>query len=227
MHKGEASIIVLDSQEQMIPIISQIKAIKDRLVLIDANDVEYPLALNIFDLGQADNLSPLEQERRLNTALEVVGFLLDSLLGSDLTSKQQVVFRFLTQALLAIPNATILTFQDLLQNGTARYKQYIDQLEGAARSFFETQFNSKQFVPTREEINRRLFGILGISAWERMFTQPKTKLDLFREMNEGKIICINSARSLLQPKGCEAFGRFLWPHSDARPSSVRYRYTCS
>jgi hypothetical protein len=204
-----ASIIVIDSQEEMIRTLSHIKAIKDRLILIDANDVEFPLALNIFDLGQADNLPPIEQERRLNTALEVVGFLLDSLLGSDLTSKQQVVFRFITQALLAIPNATILTFQELLQNGTWQYQKYIDTLEGAAQSFFAEQFNSDQFKSTRQEIARRLYGILGIRAWERMFTQPKTKLDLFAEMNAGKIILINTARSLLQSKGCEAFGRFF------------------
>jgi hypothetical protein len=42
-----------------------------------------------------------------------------------------------------------------------------------------------------------------------MFTQPETKLDLFAEMNAGKVICINTAKSLLQPKGCEAFGRFF------------------
>lgn len=206
---GECSIIVMDSQEEMIRILSHVSDIQDRLVLIDANDVEYPLALNIFDLGQSGNLSPVEQERQLNTALEVVGFMLDSLLGSELTSKQQVVFRFLTQAMLAIPDATILTFQDLLQHGTAKYQQYIDTLEGAAKSFFEDQFNNKQFAPTREEINRRLYGILGIRAWERMFTQHHTKLDLFAEMNAGKVICINTARSLLQPKGCEAFGRFF------------------
>jgi hypothetical protein len=62
---------------------------------------------------------------------------------------------------------------------------------------------------TKDEITRRLYGILGIRAWERMFTQPKTKLDLSKEMNAGKVILINTAKSLLQPKGCEAFGRFF------------------
>ena len=43
-----ASIIVMDSQEEMIRTLSHIKAIKDRLILIDANDVEYPLCSQYY-----------------------------------------------------------------------------------------------------------------------------------------------------------------------------------
>lgn len=227
--RGQASVIVMDSHEELIGTLCRLKVMQKHIVLIDANDVEYPLALNLFDLGAADNLTPVEKERRLNTALEVVGFILDSLLGSDLTAKQQVVFRFLTQAMLAIPSATILTFQDLLQNGTGKYQAYIDTLEGAAKTFFATQFNDSEFRKTRSEINRRLYGILGIHAWERMFTQPKTKLDLFAEMNAGKLILINTAKSLLQPKGCEAFGRFflaLITMAAQRRATVSHKLPC-
>jgi hypothetical protein len=37
---GKASIIVMDSQEEMIPKLSRLKALQGRIVLIDANDVE-------------------------------------------------------------------------------------------------------------------------------------------------------------------------------------------
>lgn len=126
-------------------------AIKDRLVVIDANDVEFPVALNIFDLGMGHNLSPLEKDRTLNAALELTMFLLDSLLGSDLTGKQAVVFRFIMQAIFAIPNATIYALEELLSQGSStKYKQYLDTLDGAAKRFFEIEFDDKEFVKTKK-----------------------------------------------------------------------------
>lgn len=208
----DVSVIVMDSQEQMIDTISHLKLFAgfDRLVVVDANDVLFPVSLNLFDLGAEEDLSPLETERRLNTALELTTFMFESLLGSDLTSKQAVVFRFLVQAMFAIPNATIHTFRELLEpGGRQRFRDYLDRLDGAAGQFFDTQFDAPQFRATREEVIRRLYGILGIRAWERMFSQPTTKLDLFAEMNDGKVILINTAKSLLQQKGCEVFGRFF------------------
>jgi hypothetical protein len=214
---GEASIIVMDSQEQMIPTIAGLdlfapgNALANRLVYVDANDVEYPIALSLFDLGMhREKLAPVDRERMLNSALETVMFMMDSLLGSDLTSKQTVVFRFIMQAIFAIPGATIYTLKDLLsKGGYEKYRYHIETLQGAPREFFETQFNSKQFESTKDEIVRRLYGILGIPAWERMFNNASSKLDLFAEMNAGKVILINTSRALLQAKGCEAFGRFF------------------
>ena len=42
-----------------------------------------------------------------------------------------------------------------------------------------------------------------------MFSHPRSKLDLFKEMNAGKIILINTAKDLLKEQGTEIFGRFF------------------
>ena len=42
-----------------------------------------------------------------------------------------------------------------------------------------------------------------------MFSHPRSKLDLFAEMNAGKIILINTAKDLLKEQGTEIFGRFF------------------
>ncbi|PZR91719.1 MAG: hypothetical protein DLM68_03005 [Hyphomicrobiales bacterium] len=150
--------------------------------MIDANDVEFPVALNIFDIGMGDNLSPLEKERTLNAALELTMFLLDSLLGSDLTGKQAVVFRFIMQAIFAIPNATIYTLGEFLSTGgSTKYKQYLDALDGAAKRFFETEFDDREFVKTKKEIIRRLYGILGINSGKGCSTIPAQSLISFRK----------------------------------------------
>ena len=55
----------------------------------------------------------------------------------------------------------------------------------------------------------RLFAILRNRTLARMFSFPRNKLDLFTEMNSGKVILINNAESLLKKSGVEIFGRFF------------------
>jgi hypothetical protein len=42
-----------------------------------------------------------------------------------------------------------------------------------------------------------------------MLSNPKSKLDLFTEINSGKLILINTAKDLLKQQGTEIFGRFF------------------
>jgi hypothetical protein len=42
-----------------------------------------------------------------------------------------------------------------------------------------------------------------------MLSNPKSKLDLFTEINAGKVILINTAKDLLKQDGTEIFGRFF------------------
>jgi hypothetical protein len=216
--RGECSVIVIDSQGDLIRNICTLKVFApgqklfDRLVLVDPSDVEYPFALNLFDVGQArlGQHNALDRERLRNSIIELYDFVLGSLLSAELTQKQSVIFRFLIRLMLQIPNATLHTFRELMEpQRFERYRAYVDQLEGTARTFFETEFNSKQFDDTKRQVLRRLWGILENPAFERMFANPKSKLDLFTEMNAGRIILINTAKDLLKETGAQVFGRFF------------------
>ncbi len=216
--RGEASVIVIDSQGDMINTIAGLKAfapgepLHDKLVLIDPTDIEWPVALNLFDAGlrRFEQYGPLERERLLNGTLEVYDFILGSLLSAELTQKQAVVFRFLTRLMLHIPGATIHTFRELMEpDGYRKYQGYIAKLEGTPRAFFETEFNSKQFEDTKRQVLRRLWGVLENRTFERMFSHSTSKLDLFEEMNAGKVILIHTAKDLLKQTGTELFGRFF------------------
>ncbi len=215
---GQRSLVVIDSQGDLIKNISQLAdfapggALHDRVVIIDPTDVEYPVALNLFDVGQ-DRLnaySPLEQERLTNSILELYDFVLGSLLSAEMTQKQNVIFRYVTRLMLHIPNATIHTLRDLMEpNGSDKFQDNINQLTGSAKHFFDTEFNSREFDQTKKQVLRRLWGILENQTFERMFTHPRSKLDLFAEMNSGKVILINTAKDLLKEGGTEIFGRFF------------------
>ena len=215
---GEASVVVIDSQNTLIPMLAHLpvfakgEVLDGKLVLIDASDVEYPVALNLFDVGlqRLSNYSMLDRERMLNTSAEVMEFILQSLLGAEMTSRQSTLFGFVLQAMQLIPNATIHTFRELMEpNGRKKFAPYLSNLQGRARDFFDTQFDISTFAQTKQQVVARLFAICENRTFDRMLSNPKTKLDLFTEINSGKVILINTAKDLLRQQGTEIFGRFF------------------
>jgi hypothetical protein len=76
LSEGCGSIVVIDSQGDMIRTITRLAAfsprvagsLADRLVLIDPNDIEHPPCLNLFDFGleRLQSYSILEREKLLN-----------------------------------------------------------------------------------------------------------------------------------------------------------------
>jgi len=216
--KGERSIVVLDSQGDLIRNIANLREfapgglLHDRVVIIDPTDVEYPVSLNLFDVGieRLSGYAPLERERLTNSILELYDFVLGTLLDAQMTQKQNVIFRYVTRLMLHIPNATIHTLRELMEpDSHITFAEHIQKLEGSAKHFFETEFKDKEFAGTRKQVLRRLWGILENQTFERMFSHPKSKLDLFGEMNAGKVILINTAKDLLKETGSQIFGRFF------------------
>lgn len=216
--RGQRSVVVIDSQGDLIRNIAELQLfapgqpLHDRLCLIDPADIEYPVSLNLFDVGQnrLANYEPLEQERLTNSILELYDFVLGSLLSAGMTQKQEVIFRYVTRLMLHIPDATIHTLRDLMEpNAEVKFAEHIAKLKGSAAHFFDTEFVSREFKNTKEQVLRRLWGILENQTFERMFSHPRSKLDLFSEMNAGKVILINTAKDLLKASGTEIFGRFF------------------
>ena len=158
--RGECSLVVLDSQHQLIERLSRLKLfspsgpLADKLCLLDAADVEYPIAVNLFDmkLDRVTKFSQLEREKILNSTLEMYDFIIGSLLQSEMTSRQSTLFHFVARAMFAIPGATIHTFYDMLENGVSKYQDGICSLDPMAQQFFATNFNSAQFKQTKESV---------------------------------------------------------------------------
>ena len=217
---GERTVVVLDSQGDLIRKVSNLACfapggrLHQRIVVIDPTDVEWPVSLNLFDVGidRLRGYAPLERERLTNSILELYDFVLGTLLAAEMTQKQSVIFRYVTRLMLHIPDATIHTLRELMEPGNEKkFAADIAKLAGTARHFFETEFASKEFEQTKKQVLRRLWGILENQTFERMFSHPRSKLDLFSEMNAGKVILVNTAKDLLKEQGTEIFGRSLSP----------------
>ncbi|WP_188078384.1 type IV secretory system conjugative DNA transfer family protein [Aquicoccus porphyridii] len=211
--RGDKSVVVIDSQGDLINTILHARTVPpERIVLIDPEDIGYPVCLNLFSVGQGrlEHYDPLERERLTNSIIELYDFVLGSLLSAGMTAKQSVVFRYVTRLMFHVPDATIHTLRELMEpGGTNKYRDHIEKLEGTPRRFFETEFDSKEFANTKTQVLRRLYGVLENQTFERMFSHPESKFDMFTEMNAGKLILINTSKSLLKEQGTEIFGRFF------------------
>jgi hypothetical protein len=215
------SLVIVDSQGDLINRIARLGlfdpmggALGDRLVLVSPKDVRYPPALNIFDVNR-DRLGGYDEatkEQVVAGVIQTFDYLFTGLLGADLTAKQGVFFRFVARLMLALPetlgrSATILDMLRLMDDATP-YKDAIASLPPIQREFFERDFASKTFAQTKEQIRYRLNAILENPTLARLFTAPRTKLDLFDTLNKGGIVLVDTAKDFL--KGSSAhFGRIF------------------
>jgi hypothetical protein len=224
---GRASVLVMDSQgtapDTLLGRLSSLKLfdrgqpLENRLIYLEP-DLEFPLALNIFDIGLADmELTPDQRENIVSSACEVVEFLFTGLLGGELSDNMTMLYRYLVPAMLAIPGADMNTFIELLDTDTGRdrtpppvfqkYQAHLAKLEPEIRSFLESDFlRDPELVKTKAAVRRRLRAAMADATFRRMFMQPRNKLNLFRELQSAKVILVNTypARNYV-----EQFGRLI------------------
>jgi hypothetical protein len=198
----DASIIVMDSKGDLIEPIKKLQAVADRLVLIEP-DPEFPLALNPLDIPRAN----------VAHTISLLEYVMSSLLEAKMTPLQTALFRKLLPAFVqGIPNPTLETFKKILVGGIGPYREHLEKLDPDVRHFFQDKahgFESKTYAETRSQLVWRLDFLLSNPILKSMFASPKTKLDIGKEMDAGKIILINNSKALLGDEGSEFFGRFF------------------
>lgn len=209
---ADHAVVVIDSQGDLIHKLAHVEHVQDRLILIDPTDIEHPLALNLFDVNieRINRYGPVERERLTNGAIELLEYLLGAVLGAELTAKQGTLFRFAIRLMLNIPNSTIHTFREIMEpGGLDTHREHVKTLSRTARLFFETQFEERDYKQTRQQVVRRIWSILENPTFERMFSAPKSRLDLKVELDAGKIILVNTAKSFLKQEGAAILGRYF------------------
>ena len=214
---NKASIVVMESNRDLIKAIEGLKEfapgerLNGKLVVIDAEDIECPVALNLFDVGLDDHASsPADREAFRNAVLAQYEYIFSALLSAEFTSRQNTLFTFTLELLLAIPGATLDTLVDLMgPDGIKNFRQYVETLDPDARKYFQLKFDSKDLSKTKDQVLDRLFALKRMRTLSRMFSAPKSKLDFFKEMGSAKVILINVPQSLLQEEGVEIVGRFF------------------
>jgi len=216
---NNASVVVIDSENTLIPNIAHLKdfapgqKLAGKLIYLDPTDAEFPLALNLFDIGQNRKQDRAARYQQSQEMLELFRFILSGLLERDMTQKQRDVFEYSTLLLLEVPDATIVDFLHLLQpKGLDAYRQHLVKLDPITRQFFDTQFDSKGqsgYEGTKIEVAQRLFSMLRNPTFRDMFLNTRTAIDFTTELQSGKVILINTSESFLKKDGTKLFGRFM------------------
>jgi hypothetical protein len=209
------SIVLIDPHSDLVRKLFRADlGIQDRVILIDPRDIAHPPAINPFAVNRARLESYDEATREQVTAgvIQTFSYLFGSLFNLDLTGKQSVFFRYAIRLLLSLPdtmgrNATILDMLHLMADDTP-YRAAIAKLPDLQRDFFERDFNSSTFKPTKEQIRYRLQAIIENPTMARLFTATETKVDLFAEMNRGAIILVDTAKDFLKDNS-SVFGQLI------------------
>jgi hypothetical protein len=194
----DAAVILMDSKGDLIEPIKNLRAISDRLVLIEPNP-EAAFALNPLDVSRASVLQ----------VVNLIEYIMAGLLDAKFTALQTTLFRNVVPAIIeAIPSPTLDDFKRVMVKGLPT----LDKVNPHARDFFEnreTGFYSKTYESTRKEVVWRLDYLLSNPTLRSMFSATHTKLDLGKEMDAGKVIVINNSKAILGDEGAEFFGRFF------------------
>lgn len=215
------ALVIIDSQGEMLSKIRKLdlfapgNALADRIAIIDPEDVDYPPALNMFDLRPArlGAYSQAIKEQIEASTIETFNYVFGAL-AAELTSRQNTTFAFVTRLMLAIPGATIHTLRELFEDGAtgidaSPFAEHIRKLDPTSQAYFENQFFTKTYSQTKQQIARRLYSVLQVPAFERMFASPTNKLDLFDQLQNGAIILINTSKALLKSDASALFGRYM------------------
>jgi type IV secretory pathway VirB4 component len=188
---GEMSVIVIDSQSRMLPLLASLDVWTQSNRLVYVDPAHNPPALNLFDIKGNQNL---------NTVLESYRFIINSILvSSEFTGSHGLLFDMLMQLMLKIPGANIHTFIDLLSDTGIKkpeIQEAISKLPPSPRTFFEAEYikggRSDQYQPRRAEVTRRLWQILANPTFDQMFSARTMSIDFVQLMQEGKLILIDT-----------------------------------
>lgn len=190
----DCTVIVIDSQRQMIPKLAALDMPIEDVAYISPS---HNLGINLFDVGYRKLAKQKDSERLINSLTELLEYTLSSLMQAELTARQRVVFQFAIQLGISIPNADIRTFLNILDS-TEPYQEHIDQLPPEIRSFFKTEFNHRQFDSTKQELSWRIWSLLKNPTFRRIFGAQHNRFDIYKEMQQRKLILIDTDRDLLQ-----------------------------
>ena len=211
------ALIIVDSQGEMLEKIQKLnlfaagRALADRLIIIDPEDTQYSPALNMFDIKTARTGAPAEQLEA--TTISLFNYIFSSI-AAELTSRQNTTFSYVTRLMLSIDGATIHTLLELFEDGaktvdSSPFVGAIQALDPTSQSWFRNQFFTNAYSPTKQSVARRLYSVLQVPAFKRMFASKTNKLDMFDAMQSGKIILVNTSRLLLQDDASRLFGRYF------------------
>jgi hypothetical protein len=212
---SEPAVVVVDSQAELIRKLSHLQPfswdhsddryLDQRIIVIDPRDepAMNPFAIHRKRLDTYDEHTRYQVEQGI---IQSFDYLFSSVLGADLTTRQDVLFRNTARLMVSLPktmgrNATMLDLLAIMEDPTP-YKPVIDTLSPIAQIFFHAAFfdpvSSRAYRPTREQVTYRLYALLEDPVLVRIFSAETNELDLFSRLNTSYVILVDTAKDYLR-----------------------------
>jgi hypothetical protein len=216
------SVIILDSEGGFLK--DALRWRKDAdVIFIDFTDPENVPCLSMFDVKLSSD--PRERERIRMGMTTTYRYVFTSLLGAGKTPSQISLLENIAELMLHIAGANITTIKNILFD-IRPYLAEVRKLNQHARDFFERDFPTKEWKEVGRQVMNRINSVLSNPILARVLSQPHSKIDLFKAMNQGKMIVVNVDHSHLQD-ATDILGRFFIGHlfqaALRRDEGIEYR----
>jgi len=182
--------------------------IKD-VVYFNPDDIGYPIGLNLLELPEGLKGDELLREKDLIT--ESVVSVFRKIFSEEDTGGHRIeyVLRNTIQTALTIPDATLFTVYDLLNDADYR-KKIIKTLEDKnLKNFWKNEIGKAgdmQKVKMSAGITAKIGRFLFSASAKRVLEQPKSTIDFDDIINSGKILICNFSKGLIGEDTSELFG---------------------
>ena len=210
---GEASVVVIDSQVELIEdILGAKEAYGPRTILIDPHDVDYPFGLSFLDIGKIKQLRGFEYEAAFTQAIDTIETILGSQ-NASFTQRQRTLFTFVFELLIQIDDATLLTLLDVLdKDGHRQYHQHYRKLSEPAQYFFTNEMHGidgREYRETKTEVVRRIVGLTQFAYFRKMFSDPHPQFSFDEAFEHGTLILASTSIRLFAKEGSATFGKYI------------------
>lgn len=176
-NEEKPALVIVDSQDYLIPQVRRLAEIQDRITYIDPRN---PPSINLFEGG---------------ATFDIYKYLFGSILDMELTGKQETFFKFVVRLLQEVPEATM---DDLVHVTTSLdgFEQYIKQLPTAHQQFFKDDY-TMTYRDTRAQVRTRLQGILADETLSQLLSGKQTEIDIESILNTGGILLVDTSKDAL------------------------------
>jgi hypothetical protein len=210
------ALVIIEPKGDMVATIQRLKlftARPDRLLVIDP---ELSPALNMFAIPneRRKRYSQTIQEQIEASIVQQYGYIF-SALDADMSHKQSTALSYVVKLIVAM-QGSILDFINVLNDPSKElskspFEKHVRALDDVAQGFFETQFfNAQSFGMTRRSLGSKLYGLLAVPAFKRMFLAKENHLDMFERLQTpGSVTVVNTAKGLLKREASSLFGRYM------------------
>ncbi len=201
----ECTIVVIDSQVQMIPKLANLELPIDEVTYMNP---KWDLGLNLFDVGYEELKASGEAETAINKAVGLIRFVLEGTLTSPMTDRQRTMFDYAIQLIISIKGGNILTFIDLLEEGGhLKHARDIIKFDKTTQSFFVRDWNSNDYKVTRNAIRARLLTLLKNPTFRRLFSSRENNFKVYDELQTRQLILLDTNKPMLDIEASSFLGR--------------------